>query len=127
MFNQIKDQDKNALQVSCPGPCTQEAPVFPVEFLNAVADTAFQTLQDLLQQTGAPKEASALLEDLAILTTWITNIEKNNMATPIANQILMETIANASRNIIELGGVFYSPSGMTISRQPLVPLDHGSE
>ncbi|SRR6266498_702282 len=101
-------------QIKKEQPAPLEERVYPVEFLSAMKDTAFQTIQDFLKKIDAPKEASGLLEDLATLSIWTDNVEMGNQ---VANQILLETVASASRNIVELGGVFYSPSGTTVGRK----------
>jgi len=109
--------------------CVMEDPIYPAEFLSAMKDTAFQAVQDFLNKIDAPKEAQALLEDLAILTTWTGDFEQGAPVRPVANQTLIETVANACRNIVALGGVFYSPSGITIRREigGEPELDHNHE
>ena len=97
--------------------CVLEDPIYPAEFLGAIKDTAFQTLQDFLTKIDAPKEARDLLEDLVILATWEGDIEKGGQVRSLANQSCLETVASASRHIVELGGVFYGPSGITIRRE----------
>jgi len=106
--------------------CLPEAPAFPAEFLDAMKDTAFQTMQDFLKKIDAPKEALELIDDLSILTT-IGNTENGSQVSSVINQVLLETVASASRNIVQLGGVFYSPSGTTISREAGATLEQASE
>jgi hypothetical protein len=95
---------------------TFEPPVYPVEFLDAIQATAFDAMKDLLEKIEAPKEAICLLEDLATLATLTGQSKHAGEVRPFSNQILMETVASATRNIVELGGVFYSPVGTTIPR-----------
>jgi hypothetical protein len=117
MLNQFGcDQDKKAMPISGLNICLPEDPAYPAEFLNAIQDTAFQALQDLLNEIDAPKEAVGLVEDLAILAAWTNESERGGKVGPVANYVLIDTVANAVRNIAAIGGAFYSPSGTTIRR-----------
>lgn len=117
MLNQLgNDQDQQTLPINETAFCLPEDPVYPEEFLNVMKDTGFQAIQDFLKKIGAPGEVLSLLEDLSILTTWMSDVEKGGQVSPLTNQFLMEVVANASRNIVAIGGVFYSPNGITIRR-----------
>lgn len=93
-----------------------QQPVYPAEFLNSVADTALKTLQDCLKKIDAPEAASSLLEDLICLITWSDAVEKGVGVSSVGNQVMIETVANATQNIMQLGGVFCSPAGATTSQ-----------
>ena len=117
MLNQIVNrQDENVSPVTGLNLCFPEAPAYPAEFLSIIKDTGFEALKDLLKKIDAPKDALELLDDLAILAT-IGNIRDGEQVSALVNQILGETVASASRNISKIGGIFYGPSGTTISRE----------
>lgn len=97
-------------------PPPAEDAIYPPEFLDAFTDTAFQAIQDYLERTEAPREVRALIEELAILTSWAGEVKHAAKVNGHANQFLIEMVASASRNIAEIGGVFYCPSGTTCRR-----------
>jgi hypothetical protein len=111
----VNTQSKGALPIGA-NLCLPEEPVYPSEFLNIIKDTGFEALQECLKKIDAPEEALGLLEDLVILTT-IGDLQNGDKVSSVTNQILMETVASASRNITGIGGIFYGPSGTTISRE----------
>lgn len=92
--------------------------VYPQEFLGMILDTMTKTLTEQLEQHGAPKEAIDLLEDLTMFNVWMAEVHKGGgLVQGKINQFLMETVANASRNIASVGGTFYSPFGELKSRE----------
>ena len=110
----LNEQDQKSCNVELK---ELEDAIYPIEFLSVVQDTALKALQDYLRASDAPKAVLALLEDLAVLTTWTGEVEKGVQVRQLVNQFLQETVASASRNIVAIGGEFYSPSGTTIRRE----------
>ena len=112
----VNTKTKGTLPINGASLCLSEEPVYPAEFLSVIKDTAFEALQDFLKKIDAPKEALRLLEDLVILTT-IGDVKDGDQVSPVINQILLETVAGASRNITKVGGIFYGPSGTTVGME----------
>lgn len=94
-----------------------EAPIYPVEFLNAMNETGFKALEDWLIEQDAPRAVVELLADLNVLGAWKTDVEMGGgRVARHVNDILQETVASMARNVAGAGGVFYAPSGTTVRR-----------
>ncbi|HKI53430.1 MAG TPA: hypothetical protein VJ987_04850 [Anaerolineales bacterium] len=110
------DVDRKAREIDIAGPAFEE-PVFSQEFLSAIKDTAFEALAAYLEKIGAKKDALDLLQDIAILTTWDSETEKDGKVKAIANQFMLEAVSSASHKIAAIGGVFHSPGGTSYPRE----------
>ena len=95
-------------------PDQQEA-VYPAEFLDCFTETAFKTLYDYMAKSGAAPEALNLLDSAHVLIKELQFIQAGKVERAV-NQVLLENVADASRCIVSLGGVFYAPSGSSMPR-----------
>ena len=92
-----------------------EEPIYPIEFLSALHQTGFQTLKDFMAKHDLPHELLDLVEDIEVL--GIEMMHYGNEKIPsFANENLRDVVASISRDIVQTGGVFYVPDGMTMPR-----------
>jgi hypothetical protein len=94
-----------------------EESVFPAEFLDCFAETAFKTLTDYLIAIDARQEALDLLDNAQLLIKKSVELEHSSHVNHSTNETLMESVTDASRAIVALGGVFYAPSGASMPRE----------
>lgn len=95
-----------------------EPAVFPLLFLDMMRDTVLETLKEQLKTCNAPKEAVDLLEDFSMLDVWMAELRmgEKGMTSRFVNSHLVDTVANASRNVAAVGGGFFSPYGVMRAR-----------
>jgi hypothetical protein len=85
-------------------------------FMDAFAETAFQTLYEYLQHNGQPEEVYSLLDCLySICVYWALLLRNGGKLDKAETGYLSEVLSKASRHIVKLGGKFYSPTGSIIS------------
>lgn len=96
--------------------------VYPAEFLDCFTETAFKTLYDYMEQAGARQEAIELLDSMHLLTKEMQTLQAEKVDRAV-NQTLIENVADASRCIVALGGVFYAPSGSSVPRADQLQAD----
>jgi hypothetical protein len=94
-----------------------EEAVFPAEFLDCFTETAFKTLTDYLIAIDASQAALDLLDCAQLLIKKSVELEHSDQVNHSTNQALLESVTDASRCIVALGGVFYSPSGSSTPRE----------
>jgi hypothetical protein len=95
-----------------------EESTFPAEFLDCFTATAFKTLYDYLEKAGAPQDAIDLFDSAWLLLKESGELARTGGKVPHAtNQVLSENVADASRCIVALGGVFYAPDGASLPRE----------
>lgn len=110
--------DRLAIEKAKRGERPLEEPMYPLEFLNAINETAFKALEDWLMSQQAPEAAVKLLEDLNILGTWKNEVEKSNgMVGNHVNMFLQDTVSSLTLHVAAIGGVFYAPYGQTPRRE----------
>jgi len=95
-----------------------EKAVYPAEFLDCLAETAFQTLHDYLNKAGAPFEVIDLLDCAAVLAKESRELYHNpeQQLHRATNELLTQAVSDASQEIAALGGVFHAPNGTSVPR-----------
>jgi len=89
---------------------------FPIEFLFALEDTAFETIRNYLTKSDAPQVVLDLLEDVECLIADVSQLEQGKVERHV-NENLVDLIPSLTNNIVGAGGIFYVPDGMTIARE----------
>lgn len=95
-----------------------EEPLYPIEFLNAMNETAFKALEDWLVSQQAPEAVVKLLEDLNVLGAWKAEVEHSQgKVGREVNLFLEDTISSLTLHVAKIGGVFFAPYGSTPRRE----------
>ncbi len=92
-----------------------QEPVFPIELLSTMLETGFLAIKESLKKHEVPQELLDLVEDVEVLGIEMSRVELGKVPDHV-NQNLLDVVSSLSRNIVNVGGIFYSPMGTTIAR-----------
>lgn len=90
---------------------------YPSEFINSIADNAAAVVGDWLEKNNAPEALVDLFSSTIMLYQFAQRAE-GKILNDLDAADLTETIANATKLINELGGLFYSASGSISAPKP---------
>jgi hypothetical protein len=91
---------------------------FPVEFVGSLADNAKETVEDWLTANHVKPEVIDLLEGAILLYQVENDLHAGELSEHDAAD-LVNKVADATRLIAALGGVFHSAASVSNPREPI--------
>lgn len=88
---------------------------YPHEFLEMVADDLETTLREIIKKAQLPDKVTDLVGDLVMMTEYAVKA-RAGVLSEIEASLLVDTLAESTQRMVELGGIFYSSHSYSIPR-----------